>query len=68
MIDLPHELASDDYAGESAENDRRHTAMNRAAIDFAKAIASDYGMSQEALVVTGKINAAATPKGQKCSP
>ena len=63
MIDLPHELTSDDYAGESAENDRRQTAMNRAAIDFAKAIANDFGLSAEALAATGKINAAATNKG-----
>lgn len=65
MIDLPHELTSDDYAGESAENDRRQTAMNRAAIDFAKAIASDFKLSEEALAATGKINAAATDKGLK---
>lgn len=65
MIDLPHELTSDDYAGESAENDRRQTAMNRAAIDFAKAIANDFGMTDEALKVSGKINAAATDKGLK---
>lgn len=63
MIDLPHELTSDDYAGESAENDRRQTAMNRAAIDFAKTIVKDFGMSDEALNVSGKINAAATDKG-----
>ena len=65
MIDLPHELTSDDYSGESAENDRRQTAMNRAAIDFAKVVAQDFEMSEEALSVTGKINAAATEKGLK---
>lgn len=65
MIDLPHELTSEDYAGESAENDRCQTAMNRAAISFAKAIVNDFGMTEEALTVSGKINAAATDKGIK---
>ena len=63
MIDLPHELTSDDYSGESAENDRRQTAMNRAAIGFAQVVAQDFGMSEEAFSVTGKINAAASEKG-----
>ena len=65
MIDLPHELTSDDYAGDSAENDRRQTTMNRAAIEFAKSIAADFGLSEEALAVSGKVNAAATAKGLK---
>ena len=65
MIDLPHELTSDDYAGESAENDRRQTAMNRAAIEFAKTTAVDFAMPKEALIVSGKINAAATAQGLK---
>ncbi len=65
MIDLPHELTSDDYAGESAENDRRQTAINRTAIEFAKSIADDFGLSEEAITVSGKINAAATTKGLK---
>lgn len=65
MIDLPHELASDDYAGSSEENDRRHTAMNRAAIDFSKQAAVEYGLSEEALSLSGKTNAAATEQGLK---
>ena len=65
MIDLPHELTSDDYAGDSAENDRRQTAINRAAIEFAKTAANDYGLPEEAITVSGKINAAATAKGLK---
>lgn len=65
MIDLPHELASDDYAGASAESDRRQTAMNRAAIEFVKQTVAEYGLSGEALAATGKTNAAATEKGLK---
>ena len=65
MIDLPHELTSDDYAGDSADNDRRQTAMNRAAIAFAQGIAKDFDMSEEAITLSGKINAAATDKGMR---
>ena len=62
MIDLPHNLASDDYGGE-LERDSMHTRLNRAAIDFASGAAKEYGMSGEAFVRSGKTNAAATEKG-----
>ncbi len=65
MIDLPHDLSSDDYAGESLDNDRRQTALNRAAIRFAAQAAQDYAMPAEAFVASGKINAAATDKGRQ---
>ena len=35
MIDLPHDLASDDYGGQ-VENDRETITQNRYAINFAK--------------------------------
>lgn len=63
MIDLPHELASDDYAGESAEHDRRQTALHRSAIRFARDAVSEYAMPEETMVLSGKVNAAATAKG-----
>lgn len=62
MIDLPHNLVSEDYAG-ALEADRIQTGMNRAAIDFAERAAQDYGFSPDAFVRSGKINAAATQKG-----
>ncbi|MEM7440800.1 MAG: FAD-binding oxidoreductase [Pseudomonadota bacterium] len=62
MIDLPHDLASDSYTG-AAEKDRATTAQNRAAIAFAAQAAADYAMPDEALRLSGKINAAATPRG-----
>lgn len=64
MIDLPHDLSSDDYGGD-LERDRKQTRMNRAGIDFAQQAAEDYGLSAEAFVRSGKINAAATQKGLK---
>ena len=62
MIDLPHNLVSDDYAG-ALEADRQKTKMNRAAIAFAEDAAQEYGFSPETLVRSGKTNAAATEKG-----
>ncbi len=64
MIDLPHDLSSDDYGGD-LERDRRQTRMNRAGIDFAQQAAEDYGLCAEAFTRSGKINAAATDKGLK---
>ncbi|MGI9465406.1 MAG: NAD(P)/FAD-dependent oxidoreductase, partial [Aestuariivirgaceae bacterium] len=62
MIDLPHNLASDDYGGE-LERDSKHTRLNRAAIDFATDACQEYGLDNEAFVRSGKTNAAATAKG-----
>lgn len=63
MIDLPHDLASEDYGGQ-VERDRRQIRMNRAAIRFALEAAAEYGLGEEAIVQSGKINAAATAKGE----
>jgi len=62
MIDLPHNIAADDYSG-AVEADRQQTEMNRAAIAFNAEAAAEYGMSDEAFAPVGKINAAATDKG-----
>jgi len=62
MIDLPHDLASDDYGG-AAEKDQREIAWNRAAISFAADMAAEYGLSREAFDPCGKINGAATARG-----
>ena len=62
MIDLPHNLDSDDYGGE-LERDRKYTRLNRSAIDFAAETVEEFAMSEEAFVRSGKANAAATQKG-----
>ena len=66
MIDLPHDLASDNYNG-AAENDRRQIAMNRAAIAFAAEAAEELGMPAEAFAQSGKVNAAASEQGAATS-
>ena len=62
MIDLPHNLASDDYLG-TLEKDLEQTLINRSAIEFAKSASEEYQMPEEAIQPVGKTNAAATKKG-----
>ena len=62
MIDLPHVLASSNYAG-NANEDACRTRMNRAAIGFARSATKDYKMPAEAMAMSGKINAAASVTG-----
>jgi glycine/D-amino acid oxidase-like deaminating enzyme len=62
MIDLPHNLDSKDYGGE-LDQDRKFTRLNRTAIEFAAGIAEEFDLGSEAFARSGKVNAAATPKG-----
>ncbi len=64
MIDLPHDLSSSDYGGDT-EQDLKQIRMNRAGIDFAADMAADFGLSEEAFVRSGKVNAAATDAGTR---
>lgn len=56
MIDLPHELTSDDYAGHG--DDRAMIALNRQAIAFARAAVGDYGIDRNFFDPAGKVNGA----------
>ena len=62
MIDLPHDLASDDYAG--AGDDRALIALNRQAIGFAADAVAQYGIDPAYADPAGKVNGAATAKGE----
>lgn len=59
MIDLPHDLTSDDYAGHG--DDRAVIALNRQAIAFARSAVEDYGIDRNFFDPAGKINGAASP-------
>lgn len=58
MIDLPHELTSDDYAGHG--DDRGMIALNRHAIAFARGAVQDYGINPDYFDPVGKVNGAAS--------
>ena len=64
MIDLPHDLASDDYGGQ-IENDRKTIKQNRYAINFAKETVEALQLPKECFKEIGKINGAATAKGMR---
>lgn len=61
MIDLPHDLASDDYAG--AGDDAALIALNRQAIAFAADAVTQYDINPAFADPAGKVNGAATAKG-----
>ncbi|CAN7230818.1 NAD(P)/FAD-dependent oxidoreductase [Rhizobium sp. LjRoot254] len=65
MIDLPHDLQSDDYAGKGVAADRAMTQLNRSAISFAKDAVDDYAINPAYFDPAGKINGAATETGRK---
>ena len=58
MIDLPHELTSDDYAGHG--DDRAMIALNRQAIAFAARAVEEFGIDPNFFDPAGKINGAAS--------
>ncbi len=61
MIDLPHDLASEDYAG--AGDDASLTALNRQAIAFARGAVEEYDIDPAFFDPAGKVNGAATAAG-----
>lgn len=64
MIDLPHDLASEDYGG-ALNEDQQQIAANRAAIAFARQMAEEFELPCEAFNPCGKFNAAASAKGHR---
>jgi glycine/D-amino acid oxidase-like deaminating enzyme len=64
MIDLPHDLAADSYAG-AVQADRDQTAMNRYALQFATRAATEFGMGTDVFDPRGKLNVAATEHGER---
>ena len=56
MIDLPHELTSENYAGGSS--DRTMIGLNRQAIAFARDAVEEYGIARDFFDPAGKINGA----------
>ncbi|VCU61371.1 Oxidoreductase [Tritonibacter mobilis] len=63
MIDLPHDLASDDYAGTG--DDRRMIDLNRQAIAFAGDAVDEYQINPDYFDRAGKVNGAASPEAAR---
>lgn len=62
MIDLPHDISAESYTS-NMERDKRQTEMNRSALRFASEVADEYGFDRGIFDPRGKINVAATEKG-----
>jgi glycine/D-amino acid oxidase-like deaminating enzyme len=63
MIDLPHDLTSDDYGGGDTSKDKRAIRLNRAGIAYALNAKSALKMSDESIVASGKFNGAISDRG-----
>ena len=64
MLDLPHDLASSNYAGQM-DKDLEEIRLKRLAIDFAEDVARENNLSEEVFARAGKWNGAATEKGMQ---
>lgn len=58
MIDLPHDVQSDNYSGDG--DDRTMIALNRHAIAYARGAVEEYGIDGNFFDPAGKINGAAS--------
>lgn len=65
MIDVPHDLSSGEYTSGDEGGTILEMAGNRLAIDFAKDAAAEYAMPATTFDPCGKINAAATDRGER---
>ena len=65
MIDLPHDLASETYAGASTDGDQTEIGLNRTAIRFGAEAADEYGLGTDVFDPCGKINAACSDEGDR---
>ena len=65
IIDLPHEVSSEDYGGDSLQTSRNHITLQRRAVTFATEAAAEQGWSRETLDPCGRYNLAMTPEGDQ---
>lgn len=60
MIDLPHEIQADDYAGQGESSDIEMIRLNRQAIAFAGRAVERYDINRNYFDPAGKVNGAAS--------
>ncbi|SAK66419.1 FAD dependent oxidoreductase [Caballeronia calidae] len=65
IIDLPHEVSSDEYAGSDAGPTRRHIMINRTAIKLASDVAQERGWGKDVFDPCGKYNIAMSAQGDE---
>lgn len=62
MIDVPHDLSSNDYGG-NTEHDRQEVRLNRAGIAYAQSLCERFEANKDAFTLSGKVNGAITHRG-----
>jgi glycine/D-amino acid oxidase-like deaminating enzyme len=65
IIDLPHEVSSDDYGGTDCDARRHDIKVHRIAIALAQQLASEKGWGKDVFDPCGKYNVALGPQGDK---
>ena len=65
IIDLPHEVSSEDYGGDSLQKSRDHVTLQRRAVTFATELAAERGLGRDVLEACGRYNLALSPNGDK---
>lgn len=65
MIDVPHNLSAGEYSVADETVTAAEIRQNRLAINFARNIAEEFGMSREVFDPSGKVNAAASARGME---
>lgn len=65
IIDLPHEVSSEDYGGAALERSRDHITLQRRAVGFATELAAERGLGREVLDPCGRYTLAMTPEGDR---
>ncbi|KQV17999.1 oxidoreductase [Pseudomonas sp. Root329] len=63
IIDLPHEVSSQDFGGTSTERARRDITLYRTAISLATDMAEEYGWGREIIDPCGRYSVAISQKG-----
>jgi glycine/D-amino acid oxidase-like deaminating enzyme len=65
IIDLPHEVSSEDYGGDSLQESRDRVTLQRRAVTFATELAAERGLPRDVLDPCGRYNLALTPDGDR---
>nr|WP_245181500.1 FAD-binding oxidoreductase [Sinorhizobium mexicanum] len=65
IIDLPHEVSSDDYGGDSASKSKQAIFISRSAIALAKGMAEEQGWGGEIFDPCGRYSVAISKEGDR---
>ncbi|WP_281036008.1 MULTISPECIES: FAD-binding oxidoreductase [unclassified Mesorhizobium] len=65
IIDLPHEVSSDDFSGDSSKKSKQDIAIYRRAISLGKELAEEQGWDREIFDPCGRYSMATTAEGDR---